>query len=93
MMEGLKHEVLAANPDTAIWLSNEPIDSRVAKGAVANAQAGAPSFPASNPMGIMFEVLGNEISDYLLGSESAEETIADIEAAYIASAKEGGLIE
>lgn len=93
MMEGLKHEVLAANPDTAIWLSSKPIDSRVAKGAIANAQAGAPSFPASNAMGIMFEVLGNEIPDYLLGTESVEETLADIEAAYMAAAREGGLID
>jgi ABC-type glycerol-3-phosphate transport system substrate-binding protein len=93
MMEGLKHEVLAANPDTAIWLSSQPIESRVAKGAIASAQAGAPSYPASSAMGLMHTALGDNIADFLTGKESAEQALADVEAAYLAAAQEAGLLQ
>ena len=92
MMEGIQYDVLSAAPDTAIWLSNQPIESRVAAGAVASARGGAPSYPASNAMGLMHTALGNNVADFLTGSESAEETLADIEAEYLAAAQEAGLI-
>ena len=93
MMEGIDFEVLSANPDAAIWLSSGQIESRVAKGAVESAQAGAASYPASNLMGMMHTAAGNNIADFLTGSESAEATLADIEAEYLAAAREAGAIE
>lgn len=93
MMEGLKYDVLAANPDTAIWLASQPIESRVAVGAVASAQGGAPSYPASNTMGLMHTALGNNIADFLTGAESAEQALADAEAEYTAAARDAGLIQ
>jgi ABC-type glycerol-3-phosphate transport system substrate-binding protein len=93
MMEGLSFDVLSANPDTAIWLSSGEIESRIAAGAIASARGGAPSYPASNVMGLLHTAAGNNIADFLTGSESAEATLADIEAEYIAAAKEAGLIE
>jgi hypothetical protein len=44
-------------------------------------------------MGLLHTAAGNNIADFLTGSESAEATLADIEAEYIAAAKEAGLIE
>lgn len=92
MMEGLKYDNLAANSDAANWLSSQPIESRVGVGAVASAQGGAPSYPAVNAMGLMHTALGNNIADFLTGAESAEATLADVEAEYTAAAKEAGLI-
>lgn len=93
MMEGIRHEVLAQHPDTAIWLSNQPIESRAAAGAIASAQGGAPSYPASNAMGLMHTAIGNNLADFLLGNKSAEEALSDIEADYLVAAREAGLLQ
>jgi hypothetical protein len=37
--------------------------------------------------------LGNELSDFLQGKESAEQALADVEAAYNAAAKEQGYLK
>jgi multiple sugar transport system substrate-binding protein len=92
MMHGLSYESLSAFPDAAIWLSSQPIESRIAKGALASAEAGAPSYPASSAMGLMHTALGDNIADFLTGAESAEQSLADAEAAYLAAAKEAGLV-
>jgi ABC-type glycerol-3-phosphate transport system substrate-binding protein len=75
IMEGISYENLSAHPDTAIWLSSQPIESRVAAGALASAEAGAPSYPASNAMSLMHSALGNNIADFLTGAESAEKNL------------------
>lgn len=93
MMEGIRYEVLSQHPDTAIWLSNQPIESRAAAGAIASAQGGAPSYPASNAHGLMHTAAGNNIADFLIGNRSAEETLADIEADYTVAAREAGLLQ
>ena len=43
-------------------------------------------------MGLLHTALSNEIGDYLKGSKDEAKTLADIEAAYDAAAKEGGFI-
>ena len=40
----------------------------------------------------MHNALGAEIGDFLKGVETAEQTLADIEAAYVLSAKEQGYL-
>ncbi|MEZ4632891.1 MAG: extracellular solute-binding protein [Deinococcales bacterium] len=92
MMEGLSYDNLSAHPDAAIWLSSQPIESRIAKGAVESAQGGAPSYPASNLIGLMHTALGNNIAAYLTGEASAEDVLSKVEADYQAAAKEAGLI-
>jgi hypothetical protein len=43
-------------------------------------------------MGLMHTALGDNIADFLTGAESAEQSLADAEAAYLAAAKEAGLV-
>ena len=43
-------------------------------------------------MGAMHGALGAEIVDFLQGNESAEQALADVEAAYMAAAKEKGFL-
>jgi len=43
-------------------------------------------------MSLMHGALGSEIVDFLQGKESAEQALADVEAAYIAKAKEKGFL-
>ena len=92
VMEGITYDNLAANPDTAIWLSNGEIDSRVATGAVASAQGGAKSYPSGSAIGLMHGALGNNIADFLNGEESASAALADVIADYIVAATEAGIL-
>ena len=43
--------------------------------------------------GLMHTALGNELSDFLQGKESAEQALKDVEAAYMTAAKEKGFIK
>ncbi|MFT6272324.1 MAG: hypothetical protein ACJA0F_001163 [Dinoroseobacter sp.] len=43
-------------------------------------------------MGLMHSALGAELSDFMQGNESAEDALSDVEAAYIAAAKEKGFL-
>lgn len=92
-MEGIDTEMVKANNDASVWLIDGYVPGDLAAGAAATAQAGARPYPASSAMGIMHTVLGNGIADYLTGAKDAETTLADIEAAYVTSAKESGLID
>ena len=42
---------------------------------------------------LLHSALGSELSDFMQGNESAEQTLADITAAYNAAAKEKGLLK
>ncbi len=92
-MEGLDREMVEANNDVAVWLIDGYVPGPAAEGAIATANNGAVPYPASGPMGIMHTALGNGIADYLNGAKDAATTLADIEAAYLTSAKEAGLVE
>ncbi|NBD29270.1 MAG: extracellular solute-binding protein [Alphaproteobacteria bacterium] len=92
-MEGMDTEMVQANPEAAVWLVDGYEPGEIAAGAAATAANGARPYPASSAMGIMHSVLGNGIAAYLNGDKDAETTLADIEAAYMTSAKEAGLID
>ncbi|KUF10829.1 ABC transporter substrate-binding protein [Pseudoponticoccus marisrubri] len=92
-MEGIDTETVEAHPTAAIWLIDGYEPGALAAGAAATAAKGARPYPASSAMGIMHTVLGNGIAAYLNGEKDAETTLADIEAAYMTSAQEAGLIE
>ncbi|MEM9970842.1 MAG: extracellular solute-binding protein [Pseudomonadota bacterium] len=76
----------------AVWLLDgyEPTDA--AKGVFAAANAGTTPYPMLPYMGLMHTALGAELSDFMQGRESAEQALADVEAAYIAAAKEKGFL-
>ena len=85
--------IISANNDAAVWLAPGFTPGDAAVGAVATAEAGTPNYPASKEMAAMHGALGDGLSAYLTGDKDIETTLADIEAAYIADAKEAGLIE
>jgi len=92
-MEGIDTETVQESPEAAVWLIDGYEPGDLAAGAAATAANGARPYPASSAMGIMHSVLGNGIAPYLNGNKDAETTLADIEAAYMTSAEEAGLIE
>ena len=92
IMEGIKPSVIEANNDAAVWLAPGFTPGDLAAGAAATAQGGAPAYPASAAGGLMHTALGDNIADFLNGTESAEQSLADTEKAYRAAATEQGLL-
>lgn len=77
----------------AVWLIDGYKPTPAAIGVFAAAEAGTEPFPTFPYMGLMHTALGAELSDFMQGKESAEQALADVEAAYIAAAKEKGFLK
>ena len=93
LMHGLRPEVIAANNNAAVWLMEGYTPGAPAAGVAATAAAGARPYPMLPYVGLMHTALGNELAQFLQGQESAEQALADVEAAYIAAAREQGFLQ
>ena len=93
IMHGMRPEVISSNNDEAVWLADGFTPGPAAAGIFATAQGGATPYPMIPFMGLMHSALGGELSDYLQGNESAEQALADVEAAYTTAAKEQGFLQ
>jgi ABC-type glycerol-3-phosphate transport system substrate-binding protein len=82
-----------AHPDDAVWLIKGYTPGPMAVGTLAAAQAGAKAYPMAPSMDLMHTALGGEVAAFLQGKKSAEQALADVEAAYTASAKEKGFLK
>lgn len=93
MLNGISPEVISANSDAAVWLGEgyEPTPSAV--GVFASASAGAVPYPMTPFMGLMHSAAGDNLAEFLQGSESAEQALADIEAAYTTAATAQGFLQ
>jgi ABC-type glycerol-3-phosphate transport system substrate-binding protein len=92
-MEGMDAEMANANPEAAIWIVPGFEPGEIAAGAAATAQNGARPYPASSHMGLMQQAIADNISAFLTGNVGPEDTLAQIEADYLTSAREAGIIE
>ena len=77
----------------AVWLIDGYQPTPAAVGVFAAAEAGTTPYPYLPFMGLMHTALGAELTDFMNGRESAEQALADVEAAYVAAAKEKGFLE
>lgn len=93
LMNGMRPDIVSANNDEAVWLAEGFTPGASAQGVFATAQGGASPYPMIPFMGLMHSALGAELSDFLQGNESAEQALADVEAAYTAAAKEEGFLQ
>lgn len=93
LMNGTTSEVVKANNDAAVWLIDGYEPSPASAGISGTAAGGAAPYPMLPFMGALHTALGAEISDFLQGTESAEQALADAEAAYTAAAKEQGFLQ
>ena len=92
LASALNEEMVAANNDDAVWLLQGFKPGAAAAGVAATAKAGAKPYPMIPQIGLMHGALGSELSDFLKGDESAEQALADVEAAYRTAAKEAGFL-
>ncbi|MEL7151236.1 MAG: extracellular solute-binding protein [Pseudomonadota bacterium] len=76
----------------AVWLIDGYEPTEKAQGVFAAAQSKTIPYPMLPYMGLLHTALGNELADFMQGKESAEQALKDVEAAYIAAAKEKGFL-
>jgi len=93
MVHGVSNEMVKANNDKAVWLMDAYEAGPEATGVSATAAAGAEPYPMLPFMGILHQAFSAELPDFLQGSESVEQTLKDIEAAYITAATEQGFLQ
>jgi len=82
-----------ATMDQAVWLIDGYKPAPVSEGVLAAVTAGTKPYPMLPYMGLLQTAAGDNIADFLTGKESAEQTLADIEAAYTAGAREKGYVK
>jgi hypothetical protein len=85
--------MVAANNDAAVWLIDGYNPGPAAAGVAATAQGGARPYPMVPQIGLLHNALGAELSDFMQGNESAEQALADAEAAYRDAAREAGFLQ
>ena len=94
MMNGISPSMMSdENIRTqAVWLIDgyKPTDAAI--GVFEAAKMGTTPYPMLPYMGLMHTALGAELPDFMQGKESAEQALADVEAAYLAAAKEKGYL-
>ncbi len=93
LANALTPEMVMANNDDAVWLLEGFEPGRAAAGVAATAQGGAKPYPMVPQMGLLHNALGAELSDFMQGSESAEQALADVVAAYTTTATEAGFLQ
>ncbi len=92
MVHGISPEMVAANPTVATWLVEGYEPGPNAVGVIATANAGARAYPMQPYMGLLHTALSAELAEFMAGSESAEQALADVKAAYDTAAREGGYL-
>lgn len=93
LASALTKDMVAEHNDDAVWLLDGFKPGAAAAGVSATAQGGAVPYPMLPQIGLMHKALGTELTDFLQGNESAEEALADVEAAYNTAAKEAGFLK
>lgn len=93
MMHAIRPEVAQRNPQAAAWLISNFEAPETARAVLGTAEAGARPYPMTPYMGLMHDALGAELVDFMQGSESAEQALADVEAAYSAAARAAGYLD
>jgi len=93
MMHAIAPDLAQQNPELAVWLIKGYTPTASAEGVIASVQGGAPSYPTIPYMGLMANAIDANIVDFMTGAESAEQALADAEAAYTTAAREAGFIQ
>ena len=92
LIHGISDDMVRANNDKAVWLMEAYEPGPSSAGVATTAAAGAEPYPMLPYMGLLHSAFFTELPDFLQGNESAEQTLQDIEASYVAAAKEAGFL-
>lgn len=77
----------------AVWMIDGYKPAAVNEGVMQAMAMNAKPYPMLPYMGLLHTALGDNVADFLTGKEDAATTLADVEAAYTAAAKEKGFLK
>jgi hypothetical protein len=92
LLEGLKPEVVEENNDVALWLRSNYKPNAYTGAITETVMAGAAPYPMNPQSALAHNAIGENITDFLTGRESAEKALADAARAYRAAARDQGII-
>ena len=92
IMHALGAETVAKNNDTTLWLRSNYQPTKYTAAITETVMAGAPPYPMNPQSSLAHSSLGENISDFITGKESAAQSLADAAKAYRAAAREQGLL-
>ncbi|WP_322012714.1 ABC transporter substrate-binding protein [Paraburkholderia sp. J12] len=92
LLHGIRTEVARAHPDDATWLADGYRPGLGSAGVLATAHLRAQPYPMVPYMDLLHAALGSELPQFLLGREDAATALANVESAYIASARASGFL-
>ncbi|MDP2087760.1 MAG: extracellular solute-binding protein [Gemmobacter sp.] len=93
MMNGTAPQTAVDHGSAAVWLISGYKPTPAAVGVFETIANKAKPFPMLAHMGLLHTALGDNISEFLQGKESAEQALADATAAYTTAAKENGFLK
>jgi ABC-type glycerol-3-phosphate transport system substrate-binding protein len=93
MMHAISPELAQESPELAVWLIKgyEPTDA--AQGVLASVEGRAPAYPTTPYMNLIHTAIDQNIVEFMQGTETAEQALADAEAAYTTAAREAGFLQ
>ena len=92
VMHALRAETVEQNNDTTLWIRSNYKPTKYTAAITETVVAGAPPYPMNPQSSLAHSSLGENISDFITGKESAAQSLADAAKAYRAAAREQGLI-
>ena len=92
-LEGLGKATVERANDVAVWLIDGYEPGRLAEGAIETLKLGPIGYPSTAEMGLLHTAVGNNVSDFLTGKKSAENTLAATVEEYERAAKDAGVMQ
>jgi ABC-type glycerol-3-phosphate transport system substrate-binding protein len=94
MMQGISPENILPHSSDAVWLVKGYEPTPASAGVIATLNAGgAQSYPYFPYIGLLHTALGDTLPKFFQGQSTAEQTLADVEAAYTTAAKAQGFLK
>lgn len=93
VMHALSEDVVKENNDTALWIRSVYKPTEYTAAITDSVLEGVPPYPMDPQAALAHSSLGDNISDFIVGKETAEESLADATKAYRAAAKEQGFLK
>ena len=92
VMHGLAEDTVANHNDTTLWIRSNYVPTEYTTAITETVMAGAPPYPMNPQASLAHSALGENIADFIVGKETAEQSLADAAAAYRAAAIEQGFL-
>ncbi|MEL6734416.1 MAG: extracellular solute-binding protein [Pseudomonadota bacterium] len=93
LMHAMRPETVQANNDVTLWIRSAYEPGKYTSAITDTVVGGAPPYPMNPQASLAHGALGENIADFIVGKESAAESLADATAAYRKAAREQGLLK